>query len=52
MNDLSDLIASVPPHVPRNLVVNFQEGEDPDFATDPYGVFRRLAKAAPPSFTR
>ena len=50
MNDLSAEFSTVPPHVPRNLVLNFQEGEDPDFATDPFGVFRRLAKEAPPLF--
>jgi len=50
MNDLSADFSRVPSHVPHNLVVNFQEGEDPDFATDPYGVFRRLAKKAPPVF--
>ena len=29
MNDLSAELAKVPPHVPRNLVLNFQEGEGP-----------------------
>src|SRR5882757_486091 len=38
----------VPPHVPPHLVMDFQEEKDPDFATDPFGVFRRLAEKAPP----
>jgi cytochrome P450 len=50
MNDLSADFSRVPPHVPRNLVRQFEEADDPLYTTDPFGVFRKLAKDAPPIF--
>ncbi|MDB5447445.1 MAG: Cytochrome [Phenylobacterium sp.] len=50
MNDVSAAFAKVPPHVPRELILDFVEGGERDFAVDPYAVFRRLAKTAPPLF--
>lgn len=50
MNDLSATFPKVPAHVPPHLILDFQEGEGADFATNPFGVFRDLASKAPPLF--
>jgi len=48
MNDVATELPPVPSHVPPDLVRHFQPEFEPDFPTDPYGVYRRLAKGAPP----
>ncbi len=50
MDDLAAVAPPVPSHVPPELVLDFMEGEGAQFATDPFGVFRKLAKVAPPLF--
>lgn len=40
----------IPDHVPDELVYHFNQTTDPDFAKDPYAVFKRIVAEAPPIF--
>ncbi|MCK9541744.1 MAG: cytochrome P450 [Novosphingobium sp.] len=49
-SQFGDLPRHVPDHVPEHLIHDFEHYADPAYADDPFAVFDRVARDAPPVF--